>query len=309
MLVRVLGAAAGGGFPQWNCNCPGCARARAGDLLVKPRTQASLAVSADGMRWVLLNASPDLTAQISVSPCLQPAREGAARDSPIKAVVISGGDVDCIAGLLSLREGQKFSLYAEHFVHRIFDENRIFGVLTRDFVRFRGLQVDQDVPLTDADGALLGLTIRAFHVPGKIPLYEETIDDIAQLQSDNAVLGLCVSGGAGAKIFYIPGCGAVTDALREKLGAQDVLFFDGTLWQDDEMVLAGTGHKTGARMGHISVSGPQGSLAAFDGVDVARKIFIHINNTNPILREDSAQAEAVRQAGWDIAYDGMEIRL
>jgi len=308
MLVRVLGAAAGGGFPQWNCNCAGCKRARAGDPNVKPRTQASLAVSGDGARWVLLNASPDLPAQIAASPCLQPATNGPARDSPIKAVVISGGDVDCIAGLLSLREGQKFTLYVDNFVRRILDENRIFGVLNRDVVRFHALPVEQDVALMDADGVALGLDIKAFYVPGKIPLYEEHSDDIAQLRADNTVVGLSVSDGR-RKIFYVPGCGAVTDSLRAKMTPDDVLFFDGTLWQDDEMIRAGTGQKTGKRMGHISVSGPHGSLAAFAGVALARKIFVHINNTNPILLNDSEEAAMVRQAGWDIGFDGLEIEL
>jgi pyrroloquinoline quinone biosynthesis protein B len=308
MLIKVLGAAAGGGFPQWNCNCEGCRRARAGDPAVRPRTQASLAVSADGARWVLLNASPDLTRQIASSPCLQPGASEAARHSPIAAVIISSGDVDCIAGLLSLREGQAFSLYAEGAVQKIFYENRIFKVLDRRFVRFDALPVGRPLEVLDAQGGALGLSVEAFYVPGKVPLYQETSDDIAQLKADDAVVGLCVSDGR-RRMFYVPGCGAVTDALRGRLRADDVLFFDGTLWRDDEMVLAGTGTKTGARMGHISVSGEGGSLAAFAGVNVARKIFIHINNTNPILRDDSDEAARVRAAGWDVAFDGMEISL
>ena len=308
MRVRVLGAAAGGGFPQWNCNCAGCSRARAGDPAVKPRTQASLAVSADGARWVLLNASPDLPAQIAASPALQPPGDGPARGSPIKAVVISSGDVDCIAGLLSLREAQKFSLYADGFVQRILFENRIFRVLDRKFVKFSALPAEADVQLRDADGELLGLTITAFHVPGKVPLYEETSNDIAQLRAADAVVGLRLSDGRKT-MFYIPACGAVTHSVRARLAPQDALFFDGTLWQDDEMILAGTGTKTGARMGHISVSGPHGSLAAFADMPLAKKIFIHINNTIPILRNDSEEAAIVRRAGWGIAHDGMEIEL
>lgn len=308
MRVRVLGAAAGGGFPQWNCNCTGCSRARSGDPMVKPRTQASLAVSADGARWVLLNASPDLTAQIAASPRLQPAGDGPARNSPIKAVVISGGDVDCIAGLLSLREAQAFSLYADGFVRRILDENRIFGVLNRDIVRFRALPVDTEMELAEAGGTDMGLRIKTFYVPGKVPLYEETSDEIAKLRSQEAVVGLCISDGR-KRVFYVPGCGAVTDSLRARLDGADALFFDGTLWRDDEMILAGTGEKTGTRMGHISVSSPHGSLAAFAGTALAKKVFIHINNTNPILRDDSFEASQVRAAGWEIAYDGMELDL
>jgi pyrroloquinoline quinone biosynthesis protein B len=306
MYVKVLGAAAGGGFPQWNCNCTGCKRARSGEKAVRPRTQASLAVSANGVRWVLLNASPDLNFQIASAPCLQPKPDAGLRHSPIAAVVISGGDVDCIAGLLSLREGQKFAVYADGFVQKIFFENRIFRVLDRRFVTFNALPAGKNIALAGADGAPLGLSVEAFAVAGKVPLYEETSDDIAKLSAADAVIGICVSDGT-RQVFYIPGCAAVTDELRARLRPEDVLFFDGTLWRDDEMIMAGTGTKTGARMGHISVSGPGGSIAAFAGVDVARKIFIHINNTNPMLCDDSDEAAFVRGAGWEIAFDGMEI--
>ncbi len=308
MRVRVLGAAAGGGFPQWNCNCTGCRRARAGDPAVRPRTQASLAVSADGVRWVLLNASPDLPFQIASAACLQPSGEAGLRHSPIAAVVISGGDVDCIAGLLSLREGQAFSLYADGFVQKIFHENRVFRVLDRRFVTFRALVADRAVDVLDAAGEPLGLSVAAFRVPGKVPLYQETSDDIAALTSEDAVVGLGVSDGR-RNMFFVPGCGAVTPALLARFQAEDVLFFDGTLWRDDEMILAGTGEKTGRRMGHISVSGAQGSIAAFAGAAVGAKIFIHINNTNPLLCDDSEEAAFVRAAGWEIAYDGMEMTL
>jgi pyrroloquinoline quinone biosynthesis protein B len=308
MLVKVLGAAAGGGFPQWNCNCDGCRRARSGDPAVKPRTQASLAVSADGVRWVLLNASPDLPFQIRSHACLQPGPGHAARYSPIAAVVVCSGDVDCIAGLLSLRESQKFALYANGFVQRILFDNRVFRVLDKASVVFSALMVGRVTPLLDADHAPLGLTVEAFYVAGKLPLYQETSDDIAALRRDDAVIGLCVSDGA-RRAFYVPGCGAVTEALRERLAPADVLFFDGTLWRDDEMIAAGAGVKTGTRMGHVSISGPEGSLAAFARVKVARKVFVHINNTNPILRDDSEEAAQVRAAGWEIGYDGMEVRL
>jgi pyrroloquinoline quinone biosynthesis protein B len=307
MLVKVLGAAAGGGFPQWNCACEGCRRARAGDPFVRPRTQASLAVSADGAHWALLNASPDLPAQIAANPCLHPASAGP-RHSPIAAVVISSGDVDCIAGLLSLREAQPFTLYADRFVQNILNENSIFNVLDRRLVSFSPLPPETPVVLRDAAGAELGLTVETFYVPGKIPLYQETTDDIAALSADDAVIGLSVSAGP-RRIVYIPGCGAVTAALKSRLLPEDVLFFDGTLWRDDEMQQAGAGAKTGARMGHISVSGPAGTLAAFAGTSLARKILIHINNTNPILQDDSAEAAQVREAGWEIAHDGMELAL
>jgi pyrroloquinoline quinone biosynthesis protein B len=261
-------------------------------------------MSADGERWVLLNASPDLPYQIFSTPCLWP-RSGGRRNSPIEAVVISGGDVDCIAGLLSLREGQKLAVYADAFVRKILDENGIFRVLDRRVVRFGDVPAGQ---ITGADGTSLGLTVEAFAVAGKVPLYQETSDNIAELRAADAVIGLCVSDGV-SRIFYVPGCAAVGENLLGRLRAGDVLFFDGTLWRDDEMILAGTGTKTGARMGHVSISGPGGSIAAFEGVEGVRKIFIHINNTNPILCDDSEEAAFVRDAGWEIAYDGMELRL
>lgn len=309
MRVRVLGAAAGGGFPQWNCNCEGCKRARLNDPAVKPRTQASVAVSADGIRWVLLNASPDLPFQINSSPCLQPGPADSKRHSPISAVVISGGDIDCIAGLLSLRESQRFCLYADDFVARIIAENSVFRVLNDKFVTHRLLDTSSRTELHDADGASLGLAVEAFKVGGKIPLYQETSNDIAKLSSSDAVIGLGITSEAGKRFYFIPGCNAVTDDIRNRIEGADLLFFDGTLWQDDEMILAGMGTKTGQRMGHISISGTNGSIACLASTNIQNRIFIHINNTNPVLCDDSPQAAFVRAHGWEIAYDGMEVSL
>jgi len=309
MFVRVLGAAAGGGFPQWNCHCVGCRRARSGDPAVRPRSQASLAVSADNKNFVLLNASPDLPAQLRAAPCLQPDPDGAARNCPVKAVVISGGDIDCIAGLLSLREGHEFAVYAERFVQTILDENQVFSVLNRQQVRFEALHHEEESLLRDAAGRSLGLWLKCFAVPGKVPLYQEAGRDAAALVNGQAVIGLRLRDAAGKTLFFIPGCAAVTDDLRAQLAGGDVLFFDGTLWQDDEMVLAGMSTKTGARMGHISLSGAAGSIAALAETKLQRKIFIHINNTNPILCDDSSQAAQTREAGWDIAFDGMELTI
>lgn len=309
MLVRVLGAAAGGGFPQWNCNCAGCRRARENDPYVKPRTQASIAVSDNGESWVLLNASPDLTFQISNTSCLQPRGTKQGRHSPIAAVIISSGDVDCIAGLLSLRENQPLTVYADFFVQKIINENSVFRALNRRIVAFKNLTVGTNSEITNAAGSPVGLTVEAFPVSGKIPLYQETTNDIAKLTSDDAVIGLRVTDSRGKKLFYIPGCASMTGDLLNRINGSDVLFFDGTLWDDNEMIESGTGIKTGKRMGHMSVSGNDGTLAALAPATIGKKIFIHINNTNPILCEDSEQAAIVRQAGWEVAYDGMEFTL
>jgi pyrroloquinoline quinone biosynthesis protein B len=309
MRVMVLGAAAGGGFPQWNCNCAGCRRSRRNDGAVHPRTQASLAVSADGKRWTLLNASPDLPFQLRANPLLHPASTGSIRNSPLGAVVISSGDVDCIAGLLSLRESQPLAIYADDLVRDIIDGNQIFRVLDRNLVKLCPLPTGAPIDLLDAEGMPLGLSVEAFPVAGKIPLYQETSDDIRQLTSEKAVIGLTIRGPRNRRIVYIPGCAAVTDDLLRRIDYADVLFFDGTLWEDDEMIRAGTGRKSGKRMGHMSISGEDGSMASLAGANVGKKLFIHINNTNPILCDDSPQAAAVRAAGWGIAHDGMELSL
>jgi pyrroloquinoline quinone biosynthesis protein B len=299
MRAVVLGAAAGGGFPQWNSNADGCRRARAGDPAAPPRTQASLAVSADGERWALINASPDLREQIGRSSFLHP-RHGL-RSTPIADVVLTGGDVDVMAGLLTLRERQPFSLWATPQIHGVLQSNSIFEVLARDVVARRTLALDVPVQL-DA-----GLTLELFAVPGKTPLYLEQ-DDAPAIETDGTTVGAAVRDGE-TTLVYVPGCAAMTPELAARLGGADLVFFDGTLWRDDEMVRAGLGPKTGRRMGHMSMSGPQGTIAAFAPIDVKRKVFIHINNSNPVLLADSAERAEAERAGWDVAYDGMEFQL
>jgi pyrroloquinoline quinone biosynthesis protein B len=268
-----------------------------------------LAVSADGVRWVLLNASPDLPQQLRDNAILHPNATGAARNNPVAAVVISGGDIDCIGGLLTLREEHAFRLYAQDFVRTILQGDQVFNVLNPTLVHYETLAPGGPVVLRDAQGDSLGLSVESFVVPGKLPLYQEAGRELAQLVNDNAVIGLALRDEADKGLLFIPGCAYVTDALRARAEDGDILFFDGTLWQDDEMIRAGLGAKTGTRMGHICVSGEAGSIAAFANITAPRKIFIHINNTNPILCDDTAQAIEVRNAGWDIAYDGMEVTL
>jgi pyrroloquinoline quinone biosynthesis protein B len=314
LRILVLGSAAGGGFPQWNCACANCRRARSGDPAATPRTQSSIAVTADNERWVLFNASPDLPGQVRAQAELQPfpshLANGAARHSPIAAVVLSNGDIDHVAGLLSLRESQKFTLYASQRVLGVLQSNTVFNALNADLVPRRELPLNQAVNLQDAGGMPLGLTVRAFAVPGKVALYledESAGPDFGTRPGDT--VGLEVSDGRGSRFIYLPGCAAVPADLAGRLRGAELVFFDGTLWRDDEMIAAGVGAKTGKRMGHISVSGPEGSLAAFTDLDIRRKIFIHINNTNPILLSDSAERKVVEAAGWEVATDGMEAQL
>ena len=306
MRVVVLGAAAGGAFPQWNSNAQPCRRARAGDPAAIPSTQASIAVSADGRHWVLLNASPDIRQQIEQTPALQP-QEGL-RSSPIAAVALTGGDVDAIAGLLTLRERQAFSVLATSRVHQVLDDNPIFEVLARGIVARQPVALDLPTPVMLPDGKATGLAVTLFPVPGKVPLYLEQPGAAPVLEETDQTVGASVSNGQ-ATLFFVPSCAAMVPGLAERFRGAEAVFFDGTLWTDDEMIRAGLGPKTGQRMGHMSVSGPDGTLAAFAGLDVKRRILLHINNSNPILLADSPERAQVAAAGWDVAYDGMELTL
>jgi pyrroloquinoline quinone biosynthesis protein B len=306
MQARILGAAAGGGFPQWNSNAAGCRRARAGDSRAKSRTQASLAVSADGDHWFLFNASPDLRQQIEANECLHP--HHGLRSSPIAGVVLTGGDVDAIAGLLTLRERQPFTIYGTMQIHQVLDANPIFEVLARDVVTRRCISVGVPVALSLPDGSSSGLSVELFPVPGKIPLYLEEAATAPSIVEGEQTVGAIISNG-DRRLFFIPGCARMTPSLAQRLHGADVVLFDGTLWTDDEMIRAGVGGKTGLRMGHMSVSGPGGTISAFETIDVRRKILLHINNSNPILLDDSPERAQVESAGWEVAYDGMEIQL
>lgn len=300
MLAVVLGAAAGGGFPQWNSHAAACRRARAGDPAALARTQASIAVSGDGTHWFLINASPDLREQISRTPELHPDR--GLRSTPIAGVVLTGGDVDVLAGLLTLRERERFGLYATRRIHDVLDANPIFGVLARDVVERHAIELDQPVALEG------GLTVELFAVPGKVPLYLEEKDEMPTILVDGTTVAAEISDGTH-RLFHIPGCAAMTPELAARLEGADAVFFDSTLWRDDEMVLAGLSAKTGRRMGHMSMSGPDGTIAAFETIGVARKIAIHINNSNPVLLADSPERAEAEAAGWEIAWDGMKVTL
>jgi pyrroloquinoline quinone biosynthesis protein B len=303
----VLGAAAGGGFPQWNSNAPACRAARAGESRARPRTQASIAVSINERDWFVLNASPDLRLQIEATPALHP-RHGL-RSSPVSGVVVTGGDVDAIAGLLHLRERHRFSLFGPQRVLDVIAANPIFGVLSPDHVGQVELPLDEMVELRGTENAA-GLAARAFAVPGKVPLYLEAGGKDPGLSEAGDAVGLeLIEAATGSSFFFIPGCAVVTEALRRRLAGAALVFFDGTLWRDDEMIRAGVGDKTGRRMGHISMSGEGGAIAAFHDLGVGRRIFIHINNSNPVLLEDSPERGEAERAGWEIAYDGMEVRL
>ena len=309
MIVQILGSAAGGGFPQWNCNCDNCRAVRAGRPGFSARTQASLAVSADGVRFLLINASPDLRQQIAATPRLSPAPEGARRASPIEAVALTNGDVDHVAGLLTLRERQAFDIYASTRVLDTLAGNRIFDILAPDLVRRHPLAPGERVAVSGPAGPL-GLDIEAFAVPGKIALYLEDAsrEDFGTQAGDT--IGLRVTPSAGGRsLFYIPGCAVIDAALAQRLRGADLVFFDGTLWSETEMLDQGLMPKTGSRMGHVNMSGEAGSIAAFAELDVRRKVFVHINNSNPVLNAHSPERAAAQAAGWLIGEDGMGFEL
>ncbi|HET6387910.1 pyrroloquinoline quinone biosynthesis protein PqqB [Hyphomicrobium sp.] len=310
MIIKVLGSAAGGGFPQWNCNGFHSSSVRAGVAGYKARLQSSLAVSADGVNWVLLNASPDIRQQINETPQLQPAKGGPLRNSPIKAVVLTNADVDHITGLLSLREGQPFSIYAADRVLATLKSNSIFNVLAQDKVSRIPFELDKPTALQGA-GVDLGLTVEAFAVPGKVALFLEKGDASSNFGSrDGDTIGLKVTANeTGKSFFYIPGVAEIDEPLADKIRNSELLFLDGTLFEDDEMLTQGLLNKTGKRMGHISVSGPDGSISAVRPLNVKRRIYIHINNSNPILDENSEARKVVDVSGWEVSFDGMEVRI
>ncbi|AZV22389.1 pyrroloquinoline quinone biosynthesis protein PqqB [Mesorhizobium sp. M7A.F.Ce.TU.012.03.2.1] len=312
MHLRIIGSAAGGGFPQWNCNYSLSRAARTGMAGVHSRTQSSVAASADGFGWVLFNASPDIRQQIAATPELQPAGDAPLRSTPIRAVVLTNADVDHIAGLLSLRERQPFAIYATAQVLATLEANSIFNVLDPALVPRRILPPAKELAICDAEGRETGVMIEPFPVPGKIALYLEDRDHPdANFSSDAGnTIGVRIAGiGSRGSVFYIPGCARIDAALRARLADAACLLFDGTVYTDDEMIVAGVGQKTGARMGHLAISGESGSIAGLADVKVGRRVFVHINNTNPILDENSAEHAAVKAAGWEIASDGIEVEF
>jgi pyrroloquinoline quinone biosynthesis protein B len=307
MEVVVLGSAAGGGYPQWNCNAPLSKAARDGSIKTKWRTQASIAVSADGDRWLLVNASPDLRQQLMQTKVLWP-RESP-RHSPIDAVLLTSGEIDHVAGLLSLRESQAFTLWATPRILEILGENAIFGALNPDYVGRKSFPLATAFEPTGPRGGL-GFTVEAFPVPGKVPLFLEGRNqgNLGGLPEETVGLEVTAKHG-GARFHYIPGCARMTPELRSRLKGSALVFFDGTLWQNDEMIRLGIGQKTGARMGHMNISGEDGTVAAFADLEVKRKVFIHVNTTNPVLDEGSPERAEIAAKGWDVAEDGMRIEL
>ncbi|HEX5847775.1 MAG TPA: pyrroloquinoline quinone biosynthesis protein PqqB [Rubrobacter sp.] len=297
MWVRVLGSAAGGGFPQWNCGCPGCRAVRAGSRPSRPRTQSSVAVSADYRSWYLLNASPDIRAQIEAFPALHPKE---IRDTPLRSVLLTDAELDHTLGLLLLRESDDIEIHCTEAVHEtLLDGTSLLQTLgAYSGVGWRAVATGKETSLGD------GLTYLAFGVPtDKTARFGTGADG-------ESVVGYRISDKrTGRALVYVPGAQQLTEPVREQLRDCACLLFDGTCWQDDEMVRLGIARKTARDMGHVPISGEGGSLEKLALLPIERKIYIHINNTNPVLIEDSPERRAVQERGLEVAFDGLELEI
>jgi len=311
MHVKVLGSAAGGGFPQWNCACRNCSGLRSGSLRATARTQTQLAFSPDGVVWFLLGASPDLRTQIAATRQLDPPA-GDSTGTPIGGIFLPSADVDSVMGLLHLREFQSFFLFSTPAVQKIVrSENRIFDVLHRAEppVQWQTLSPGGRLACRFGEDPSAPPTFicSPVSVGGSFPDYVST-DLIRSLASPESVIALRFEQGAKS-FFFAPALPDISGEWLKAAASSSVAFLDGTFWSDDELLATGRGQKTAREMGHVPLSGRDGLLAQFPADSAARKILLHINNTNPILDETSAEHRAVLDAGFEIAYDGMECTL
>ena len=309
MRVKILGSAAGGGVPQWNCACPNCRSVRSGTFHGKPRGQAQIAISEDSHSWFLLGASPDLRSQIEGDPDLHP-RDGV-RQSPVAGAVLANADIDQVLGLLLLRELQPLRVYATASVRRILTEdNSMFAMLQRvpGQLAWTDFTPGADFGLRHPAGEESGLLCRALLLGTNYPAYV-SLSRQKQLIAGEASSGLLLDSPSGKRLAYMPAVPQVTDGLLRELDSADVLLFDGTFWSDDELIRVQGGGKTARQMGHVSVWSEEGSLRKLAQLRRPRKIYIHINNTNPMLDEAGPEHRQVREAGWEIAEDGWQFDL
>jgi len=306
MQVKILGSAAGGAFPQWNCACANCRAVRAGTFHGKARSQTQVAISQDGESWFLLGASPDLRAQIEATPELHPVK--GLRQSPIVGVALANADLDHVLGVLLLRELQPLRIYSTASVRRILrEDNSIFGMLNRipDQAVWTDFECGKEFSLCDPQGKNSGLRCQPWSLSTHYPAYV-TAERQRELSPGDASLGFFLETSSGGRLAYLPAVPQVDDALLAQLDGCDVLLFDGTFWSNDELIRVQGGGQTAQQMGHVAV---EETLVKLAGVRRPRKIFLHINNTNPMLNETSAEYRQVRNAGWEIAEDGWEFNL
>jgi len=333
MRVRILGSAAGGAFPQWNCACPNCGAVRSRTFHGKARMQTQIAISADPATWFLLGASPDLRSQIEATPELQPQASAAAADpsrpprersaqknetassparqSPIAGAVLLNADIDHVLGLLLLRELQPLRVHATESIRRILSEdNSMFAMLQRvpDQLTWSCFNPRVAFPLLDASGKDSGIRCRALSLGTHFPAYVSA-ERRSQFAAGEASLGLMIESPSHKRLAYMPAVPEISEDLVREFDSADVLMFDGTFWSDDELIRTQGSGQTARQMGHVPVSSPQGSLSRLAQLRRPRKIYIHINNTNPMLNEAGREYREVRDAGWELAEDGCHYEL
>jgi pyrroloquinoline quinone biosynthesis protein B len=303
MQIVLLGTAAGGGFPQWNCWCPGCRIARQEPARARPRTQSSVAVSADGRRWFLLNASPDVREQLARLPVTPP--EGV-RYVPVAGVVTTDAELDHTLGIVLLREGRRLRLYATCAVRRVLEHDSAILPVTRAFADVDLVEIPFSggpVPLDYLGGGTSGLAIETFPVPAGPPRFateDHAGHTIGLVLRDSATGGSCA---------FVPGCGGLDRGLLARLNEADLVLFDGTFWTDDEPIRLGIADRTAREMDHLPVSGPDGSLEQLATLKAPRRVYTHINNTNPMLIEDSPERAQVERLGLAVGMDGMQFDI
>jgi len=302
VIVRVLGSAAGGGLPQWNCGCPNCREARRGTGRVVPRTQSSIAISADGRQWVLVNASPDLRQQVGAFESLGPGPE--VRSTGISAVLLTDAEIDHSLGLLLLRESKSVVVHATPAVRTALTEEHPLLETLGAFCQVRWAPIAIEGRACEAPVAELGVECTAFPIPGQPPKFARrpaAVGDVIGLELGNPA--------SGATVVYAPAVSAIDDALCARIARSTITLLDGTFWTDDEMALVGAPGRTAGAMKHLPISGPNGSLRRLSGFGAVRKVYIHVNNTNPILAEDSPERRALVEAGFEVAWDGMTFEV
>lgn len=306
MRVKILGSAAGGGFPQWNCACANCRSMRAGTFHGSARSQVQVAIRSDDRNWFLLSASPDLPRQIETFPEFRPTTQS--RETPVAAFVVPGGDLDQILGLIMLRESQPLRVCATPSIRRIIMDSNIIFAMVRKQITWNDVHPGEEFELISVNGTKSAINCLPFALAGNYPHYVDPVL-AAKLPPTDALLGLRIQAPSGRRLVYMPGVPSVEQSWLEHLETSDLVLFDGTFWTDDELIRVQGSGRTARQMGHMPVSGPEGSLARLAHLERARKVYIHVNNTNPMLDEDSPEHRSVREAGWEVAHDGMEFEL
>lgn len=309
MQVKILGSAAGGAFPQWNCGCPNCRGVRAGTFAGKARTQTQVAISADSRTWFLLGASPDLRVQIEATSDLHP-REGL-RQSPIAGTVLLNADIDHVLGLLLMRELQPLHVYATESIRSILTQNNsMFAMLQRipDQASWSSVAPGSTFGLSDPSGRDSGIRCRTISMGNHFPAYVPS-ERRSSLSAGEASLGLIVESPTAKRLAYMPAVPEINDELLKEFETADVLMFDGTFWSNDELIRVQGSGQTARQMGHVPLSGGDGSFARLARLKRPRKIYIHINNTNPVLNEAGPEHRELREQGWELAEDGWQFDL